>query len=309
MECRVRWVIITSMNGTVIALILTSAILHASWNFAMRKARGDIVVLWLSLLLAGAVGLPVAVALGLWYPPRAAGLGFLLVSCALMATYFSLLGKAYEGGEISLVYPVCRGTGVALTAVLALAMAIDPVRPLSCAGILAVVAGILLIGLGHVPNTPGGHSKAHSIGLAILVGICIMSYSIIDKLGVSTQPQGRWPGGYMNPVVYVCGQYVGTSIFMIPYVLTRRAGAVAQAWRRGRGYVFFIGPASLLTYGLVLLAYHIGGPVSSIVAFRESAVVLGCLLGFVALKESVTTRKLAGIAAVLAGLVLIELGS
>jgi len=275
----------------------------------MRRVRGDIVVLWLSLLLAGVAGLPVAVAFGLWHPPRPEGLGFLLASCVLMATYFSLLGKAYEGGEISLVHPVCRGTGVALTALIALALAIDPVRPLSYAGILAVVAGILLIGLGHVADTPGGHGKAHSIGLAILVGICIMGYSIVDKLGVSTQPQGRWPGGDMHPVVYVCGQYAGTSIFMIPYVMTRRAGAVAEAWRRRRGYVLFIGPASLVTYLLILLAYHIGGPVSSIVAFRESAVVLGCLLGFVVLKESVTARKLAGIAAVLAGLVLIELGS
>lgn len=300
---------ISSMNGTVIALILASAILHASWNFAMRRSRGDIVVLWLSLLLAGLAGLPVAVALGLWHPPQAAGLGLLLASCVLNAMFFSLLGKAYEGGEISLVYPVCRGTGVALTAVVALALAIDPVRPLSCAGILAVVAGILLIGLGHVANAPGGHSKAHSIGLAILVGVCITGYSIIDKLGVSTQPQGRWPGGHMHPIIYVCGQYLGTAVFMIPYVLTRRAGAVAEAWRLRRRYVFFIGPASLLTYLLILLAYHIGGPVSSIVAFRELAVVLGCVLGFAVLKESVTMRKLAGIAAVLAGLVLMKLGS
>jgi len=275
----------------------------------MRKARGDLVVLWLSVLLAGAVGLPVAITLGLWYPPRPAGLGFLLASCAFTAMYFSLLGKAYEGGEISLVYPVCRGTGVAMTALLAFALMIEPVRPLSCAGILAVVAGILLIGLGHVNNGLGGHSKAHSIGLAILVGICIMSYSVIDKLGVSTQPQGRWPGGHMHPVMYVCGQYAGTSIFMIPYVLTRRTGSLAQAWRLRRGYVFFIGPASLLTYLLILLAYRVGGQVSFIVAFRELAVVIGCVLGFVVLKESVTARKLVGIAAMLAGLVLMKLAN
>ena len=275
----------------------------------MRKARGDLVVLWLSLLLAGVVGLPLAVAFCLWYPPQLAGLGYLLVSCALMATYFSLLGKAYEGGEISLVYPVCRGTGVALTALMALLLAIDPFRPIACVGILAVVTGILLIGLGHINGDRAGHSKAHSIGLAILVGFCIMSYSVIDNLGVSTEPQGCWPIGQMHPVIYVCGQYLGTAVFMIPYALTRRKGVVADAWRRRRGYVFFIGPASLMTYLLILLAYHVGGSVSSIVAFRELAVVLGCLLGFLVLKESITARKLAGIAAVLAGLVLIKLGS
>ena len=96
---------------------------------------------------------------------------------------------------------------------------------------------------------------------------------------------------------------------MIPYVLTSPSRAVSDAWRRRRRYVFFIGPASLLTYLLILLAYHIGGSVSSVVAFRELAVVLGCVLGLAGLKESVTVRKLVGIAAVLAGLGLVKLGS
>ena len=150
MECCVRGVMILAMNGTVIAFVLASAVLHASWNFAVRRARGDLMVLWLSLMLAGVVGIPAAIAYALWYPPQAAGWWYMLASCVLNALFFSLLGKAYEDGEISLVYPVCRGTGVALTGAIALAMAIDPLRPLALAGILAVVAGILLIGLGPI---------------------------------------------------------------------------------------------------------------------------------------------------------------
>gem|GEM_PF-170266 len=306
-----RGVMISAMNGTVILLVLASTVLHASWNFAMRRTRGDLMVLWLSLMLSGVVGMPVAIAYALWYPPQAAGLWYLLASCVLNAIFFSLLGKAYEGGEISLVYPVCRGTGVALTGVIALAMAIDSLSPLALAGILAVVAGILLIGLGHVNNGLGGHSKAHSIGLAVMVGVCIAAFSVADKLGVSTRREGFWPGGHMHPVLYACGQYFGTAVFMIPYVLARPRPVrqIAEAWNRRRVYVLFIGPASLVTYLLILLAYHLGGPVSSIVAFRELAVVLGCVLGFAVLKESMPARKLAGIAAVLAGLILIKLGN
>jgi drug/metabolite transporter (DMT)-like permease len=299
---------ILAMNGTVILLVLASAVLHASWNFAMRSARGDLLVIWLSLMLAGVAGMPMAIAYGLWYPPHAAGTWYLLASCVLNALFFSLLGKAYEGGEISLVYPVSRGTGVALTGVIALALAIDPLSPLALAGMLAVVAGILMIGLGHVSSGLGGHSKAHSIGLAVLVGLCIAGYSITDKLGVSARRDGLWPGGQMHPVIYVCGQYFGTAMLMIPYVLTRPARQIAEAWNRWRVHVLFIGPASLLTYLPILLAYRLG-PVSSIVAFREVAVVLGCVLGFAVLKESMPARKLAGIAAVLAGLILIKLGN
>jgi len=309
MECRVRGVMILAMNGTVILLVLTSAVMHASWNFAVRRARGDLMVLWLSLMLAGVVGIPAAIAYALWYPPQAAGWWYMLASCVLNALFFSLLAKAYEGGEISLVYPVCRGTGVALTGVIALAMAIDPLRPLALAGIMAVVAGILLIGLGHVNSSSGGHGKAHSIALAVLVGACIAGYSITDKLCVSNQALGSLPGGSMHAVTCVCGQYFGTAVFMIPYVLTRPVRQIAEAWNRRRIYVLFIGPASLVTYLLILLAYNLGGPVSSIVAFRELAVVLGCVLGFTVLKESMPARKLAGIASVLAGLILIKLGN
>jgi len=299
---------ISAMNGTVILLVLSSTLLHALWNFAMRSSRGDLMVIWLSLLLAGAVGMPAAIAYGLWYPPQAAGIWYLLASCVFNALFFCLLGKAYEGGEISLVYPVCRGTGVGLTAMIALVLAIDPLNPLALAGVLAVVAGILLIGLGHVNSTLGGHSKAHSVGLAILVGVCITGYSITDKMGVSVRQEGGWPGGMMHPVTYVCGQYFITAVVMIPYVLTRPLRQVAEAWNHRRRYVLFIGPASLVTYLLILVAYQFGGAVSSIVAFRELAVVLGCVLGFAVLKESMSAGKLAGIASVLAGLILIALG-
>jgi len=298
---------IFTMDNTVVLLVVVSAVLHASWNFAMRRARGELTVVWLSLLLAGLAGLPAAVAFWLRQPPQLAGVWYLLGSCVLNAAFFSLLARAYEGGEISLVYPVCRGTGVALTAVLATAMAVETLRPAAAGGIAAVVAGILLIGLGHVKADLGGHSRAHSILLALLVGGCIAGYSITDKMGVSEAAQGALPAGGMHAVTFVCGQYLGTAIFMIPYILTRRGAGIAQTWRTRRRYVLFIGPASLATYLMIVWAYSLGGPVSSIVAFRELAVVLGCVLGFAVLKEKVTARKLAGIAAVLAGLVLIKL--
>lgn len=277
-------------------------------EFRHVQLRGEFGVIWLSLSLAGLASLPAGVAFWIMHPPHVAGVVYLLVSCVFMAAYFSLLARAYEGGEISLVYPICRGTGVALTAMMALLLSIETLRPTSLAGVAAVIAGIFLIGLGHVSGDLGGHSKAHSVGLALLVGICIMSYSITDKLGVSAQAAGNWPGGGMHPVTYICGQHVVVSLLLIPYVMTRKARIVRDAWRRRRGYVLFIGPASLVTYLLIVMAYSIGGPVSSIVAFREFAVVLGCVLGFAVLKEKLTARKLAGIAIVLAGLVLIKLG-
>jgi drug/metabolite transporter (DMT)-like permease len=282
------------MSGVVVALVLSSAVLHALWNFATRAVKGDLAVLWLSLGFSGVVSLPVAMAF-LWFcpPPLEAWL-YLLVSGVLNAAFFSLLGKAYEKGEISLVYPVARGSGVAGTALLALGFGIETITPLAGTGIATICAGILLIGLGR--QAAGQASRLHAIALAVLSGAMIAGYSIIDKIAM----------GLMHPVIYVWGQYLLTAAFMSGYAWPRTKGTLRSTWARRRRYVLFIGPASLLTYLLILYAYRLG-PVSSIVAFREVAVVLGCMLGFWLLKERLTVRKALGIAAIVAGLLLIKL--
>jgi drug/metabolite transporter (DMT)-like permease len=283
------------MDTAVAGVILVSAALHASWNFATRAVRGNLAVLWLSLGLSGLASMPVAVVWTLQHPPRAESWLILLASCILNAAFFSLLGKAYEKGEISLVYPVARGSGVAGAALLAMGLGLETIHPLAGAGIAAVCAGILLIGLGHNGESQG--PKLCAILLAVLTGATIAGFSILDSVGVRG----------MHPIIYVSGQYLGTALFMVPYAWPRTKGKVLATWKQHPRHVAFIGPASLVTYLLILYVYLLG-PASSIIAFREVAVVLGCLLGFFVLKERPTVRKVLGIAAIVAGLVLIKMG-
>jgi drug/metabolite transporter (DMT)-like permease len=283
------------MDTAVVGVILISAALHASWNFATRAVRGNLAVLWLSLCLAGLASAPAAIVWAALHPPTAESWWILLASSILNAAFFSLLGKAYEKGEISLVYPVARGSGVAGAALLAMGLGMETIHPLAGAGIAAVCAGILLIGLGHNGEAHG--SKLHAVLLAILTGMSVACYSLLDKKGVEG----------MHPIVYVSGQYLGTALFMIPYAWPRTRGKVLATWTEHPRHVAFIGSASLVTYLLILYVYPLA-PASSIIAFREVAIVLGCLLGFFVLKERLTVRKGLGIAAIIVGLVLIKVG-
>lgn len=287
-------------------LVLAAAVLHASWNFASRRSRGSLPALWLSLLLAGVVSLPFAIWLivsdGL--PPNE--WTFFVITSVVHAIYFSLLAKAYEGSDISLAYPIARGTGVALTAILAVGLGVDHINVLAGAGIAAIAGGIGLIGLGH--HSPGArHSKAFSILMALGVGVTVMLYSMTDKLAVTPQPLGALPAGGLHPVVYISVMFFGTAVFMAPYALWRSGRRILPTLRIRKRYVLTIGPASLVTYLLILLAYQLG-PVSYIVACREFAVVIGSVLGFVYLREKITVRKVLGIVAITAGLVLIKMG-
>jgi len=269
------------------ALVLAAAVLHAVWNLAAKRAAGNLGVFWLGLCLAGLLLAPFAV---LAEPSGrdAAGLPYLLATAAIHTVYFSLLAAAYRRGQISVVYPLARGTGVAGTALVAWAFLGESLSAAGAAGILAVCAGTLLLGAG-------ARGDARSALLAFLVGLTITGYSAVDKLGVR----------HFSPVIYVAGLAAGTAVLLAPYVLLARRRECLDAWRRRKGQSLWVGLGSVGTYLLVLWAFQ-QAPASYVVAVRESSVVLATLLGVVVLKEPMTWRKGVSVAAIAVGVVLIK---
>ena len=292
------------MTAGIAILVLASSVLHALWNFATRKSEGDLAALWLSLWLAGLAALPLAVWFALPSGLTAASWAYMGLTAVIHAFYFTLLASAYRHGEISLVYPIARGTGVAGTATSAAALGVDTVGPLAGAGIAAVCAGILLVGLGHASR--GRHAVGRSVFLALAAGLTVIGYSLTDKLAVTTVSVGIAPGG-LHPMVYVCAVFLGPAILMTPYVLATAGRQLGPALRERKRYIAAIGPASLVTYLMILFALR-SGPVSSIVAFREFSVVIGSALGILFLGERWTLRKAAGIAVIAAGMMMVKAG-
>lgn len=291
------------MSWQVIILVLVAAALHAGWNFASRSSRGNLPVLWVSLLLAGLVFLPVTI-IAAWHNPISrTGAVYLAATAVIHAIYFPLLASAYRSGQISLVYPVARGTGVAGTTIVAFAAGIDSFSIAACLAIACVCAGIFLISLQRGASILG-HARA--LLPAVGVGLTIVVYSITDKLAVSGS-SGLLPAGRLHPLVYIDALFLGTAICMIPYIRGRVGLAdIRRALATQKRYILTIGPSSLATYLLILLAYQLA-PVSSVVAMREIAVVFGSILGFVLLKEPPTLWRVAGIALVTGGIIILPL--
>ena len=280
------------MDLRLLIIVLFAVCLHAAWNFAARKAEGDAAVVWLSLGLATLLSLPFAAALALSEGALLRSVPFVLATGIVHAFYFGLLAHAYEGGEISTVYPVARGTGVAGTPLIAYWLIGEDISLTGVVAITAVVLGVALLAAGQLRR----RRESRPFVVALLVGSSIIAYSVIDKTAVAR----------INPVVYIWGMFALSTLFLTPYVLLRHPTALGAAWKNRKKYVFLIGPAAMGTYLLILYAFQFG-KVSYIVAAREFSVVIGAVLGFALLGEELTVKKGLGIAAVTAGVVVMKM--
>ena len=284
------------MTPDVWALVLAAAIGHALWNFAARRLSGDLVAIWLALSGGCLLLLPVIVGLiyyrGLDQLTTPAGYAYMLATGLLHIAYFLLLSKAYQRGEISVVYPVARGSGIGLTALLAWLFLHEEISTVGALGIGLVFAGIVLMGSPAFRD----RSAVRGLGSALWVGASIVAYSLVDKLGV----------GQVHPVLYIWAMALIIVLALGPRFLGQPQ-LIRQTWRQNRPYIAFMAVGILGTYLMILFAFT-RGPVSYIVAAREFSVVVGSLLGFLLLKERLFPAKIAAILAITAGLILIRMG-
>jgi multidrug transporter EmrE-like cation transporter len=156
------------MNLTAFALVVAAACLHALWNLAAKRVAGNLGVLWLGLCLAAVALAPLA----LYDASRSfdpAGLPYIVATGLIHAGYFGLLAAGYRQGELSVVYPLARGTGVAGTALVAWAVIGEGISAAGAVGIGSVCLGILLMGLRELRRPAQGRSCL----LAALVGLAI----------------------------------------------------------------------------------------------------------------------------------------
>ncbi len=285
------------MTIGIFTLVVAAAFFHALWNFAARKATGNIVVIWLALLagcLALLPGIVVLAVLGVISPQvPASAVGCVVATGLLHGVYFHLLGRAYERGEISVVYPILRGSGIGLTAILASLILKEEISPIGLTGIGLVFSGIVLMG---IPLLRGG-AETNQYRIALSVGVSIAAYSLVDKVGV----------GRMTPVLYIWLMFLIAAAVTWPSVMIRHRGEVLHTARAHPGPIMIIGVGSIGTYLMILFALQ-QTPVSYIVAAREFSVVVGALLGVFLLRERMTILKGAAIACITLGLFFIKAG-
>ena len=288
------------MDGPALGLVLLAAAAHAAWNLLARRAEEKLAFLWCSTLVSVVLLAPVGAWLLVTEPIPAVGWAIVVLSAGLEALYYWTLAQAYRYGDLSLVYPIARGTAPILVPVLAAVFLGERLSGLATLGIGLVVVGTVAVQTRRLgwPSAGAITEVTGQLGTryALLTGLVIAAYSALDKYGVSL----------VAPILYAYLLFAGLTVTLVPLVLRQRA-ALASEWKLRRGSIVVVGLLAPASYGLVLLALTLA-PVSYVAAAREVSVVLAAVLGAVVLHEGYGRQRLLGSAAIAAGLMLLVLG-
>ena len=286
------------MSGIALAIVLIAAFLHASWNLLAKKSHNKIVFIWWFLLIASIIYFPMF--LYFWLPGTIATQGWIciLATGVIHALYFWLTAGAYERGDLSLVYPLSRGSGPLLVPILAVILLDEKISMIGMAGIALVIFGIYSIHLQSFSiNSYLAPLRAvpQSASLwAFSTGLTIAGYSLVDKIGVQA----------VFPPIYIYLMFAISLLLLSPLVVIRHTAAVKTEWHVNKVFILINGILVLATYLMILFAFQIS-KVSYVVAAREVSIVFSALFGIMALREKNAYQKIVGSVLIALGVVVI----
>ncbi len=272
-------------------VVLFGALLHASWN-VLAKSGGDPLIDTTVILIGGAV--LAVLALPLLSLPAPASWPFIGASAVLQTGYFGLVVAAYRSGDMSLAYPLMRGTAPLLVALFSGAIIGETLSIGAMCGIAIICGGVLTMALAH------RHSGAdwRPIGFALANAVVIAGYTLVDGVGA------RRSGDAMS---YTLAIFLASCLLFVPWVAWFRGAALVavlqRRWHLGLGG----GACIVLSYGLALWAMT-RGEIAPVAALRETSILFGLVLARVLLSERPGAARGAGGLLILAGAVVLRLG-
>ena len=283
------------MSGVALALVLFSAGLHATWNLLAKRAGGGAAFAAAAFLSSALLLAPFAVGdVVLGTDLGGANAVWLTVGSGFLhAAYFALLQRSYAVADLSLAYPVARGTGPLITALIAVTVLGERPSGLAIAGDRA--RGLFIFVLAGSPATLLRNRPA-GLGAALACGCTIAAYTVWDKEAVSRAD--------LPPVAYLFGTMLVAGLVLVPFA---RAAGLRRVWTGSRQALVGTAVFSPAAYLLVLFALQ-SSPVSYVAPARELSVVLGALLGARALGEPAGARRIGAAIAIAVGLFCLALG-
>jgi drug/metabolite transporter (DMT)-like permease len=266
-----------------LALALAAAGLHAAWNVFLRGSEDvearTAVVLGLSVLIFA----PVAAAT--WSVSWAVA-PYVAASAAFEAAYFALLVAAYRRRELSVVYPVARGSAPVLVLLGTMVVLSRHVSAWAAAGVCLVALGVVLV--------RGLRRGAEGVLVALAIGCAIAGYTLVDKDGLRHAASLPYLELVLLPVACAA----------VPVVAARRGAQALRAQLTATTVAAAV--ASFGAYALVLAALRLASA-PEVAAVRETSVVIAAVLAGTFLRERVGIERLAGAVAVAGGVALIAL--
>ncbi|MGA0609852.1 EamA family transporter [Caldimonas sp. KR1-144] len=292
------------MPTTALVLVLAAALLHALWNLAAKHAGGDHRFVLLVALFIVVLWAPVGLWAGWDTVPRWGWTqwGLVLASGIVHLAYFTVLLRGYRASDLTVVYPVARGSGPLVSSLLAVLLLGESLSPYGALGVLAVTTGVFLVaggprmlrallGQGAADDAQARHRVRVGLGYGAATGVLIAGYTVIDGYAVKVV--------LISPILV---DYFGNLLripFSLPGALRDRAATLA-AWRTQWRWALAVAAMSPLAYVMVLYAMRLA-PLSHVAPAREVSMLFAALIGGKLLGEGDVVLRIAGAACIAAG--------
>jgi drug/metabolite transporter (DMT)-like permease len=286
------------LSPLVLLLVAIAAVAHATWNLTIKAAgTSGTRFLWLTFVVATIAVAPFGIVSLAQVGPRMPLLLLLAFgSGILQIAYFLTLQRGYRLGDVSVVYPLARGSGPLLAVIFAIVLFGERPDVLALVGAGIVVAGVVVIGLAG----GRGRFRANRLGLGygLLVGIVIAAYTLWDANAVVQQ---RLP-----PLGYFWITILVQLLAFAPFALRQPRHTVALA-KQHWAAALVVGVLSPLAYVLILFAFTLA-PVALVAPAREVSVVLVAVGGWLLFREPHAAQRILGAVVVLGGVALLAIG-
>jgi uncharacterized membrane protein len=287
----------------VVALVVVSAFLHVAWNIRLKTAGDPLRAATIGMIAATLVIVPVGIVA--WMatghrplPPEGIGLG--IVSGVIEAVYFVLLSAAYRRGDLSVVYPIARGTAPLLAVALGVGVLGERLGAAGSLGVVSLLAGFLLL---QQPwqAIRGRRGLDPSIAFALATGVTIAAYSAVDRVGARL----------IDPLPYAAILWLTASLALVIWTRLVVRDDLLEGGREAIRYAAIGGWLTLGAYMLILWAFTVA-PLSGVAPLRESASVFAAAWGSVRLGEAVSRgdalRRVGASCLIVGGAVLLAIG-
>ncbi len=206
------------MSLTALGLIVLAGLIHAGWNIAVKKVGADARFAFFNAFLMMLVWAPLGWWVGRDVVPGWGRVEWLLVvaSGVLHVIYYVILLRGYRKSDLTVVYPMARGTGPLLSSLVAIVLLGEQISALGVAGIAGVVGGVFLIaggpGLLRAAHDPVARKRVHKgMVYGVVTGVFIASYTVVDGYAVKVVLMSPILVDYMGNFVRACGTCSGAT--------------------------------------------------------------------------------------------------
>lgn len=297
------------MEPIVFVLVAGSAVLHVAWNVLLKTAGDPLRAATVGMSTAALIIIPAAT-IG-WFLTGAAPIPVeavvvATISGALEAAYFVFLAAGYRRGDLSVVYPIARGTAPLLAVALGVLVLEERLGPEGFLGVALLLVGMLSLQRPwrFFRRSAGGSGWDPAIGFALLTGVMIASYSAVDRIGTRL----------VDPWLYAGMIWASGVLFLWVWDL---ATGTVRRWQAPDAEPFDTrmaaigGVITLAAYLMILTAFSVA-PLTAVAPLRESAIVIASAWGALRLREAggdraEAARRIGASALVVAGSILLAL--